>query len=149
MKPLQVWSAEDGARFDTEAECAKYEKLCAKVVEIMKTLRQRPDDKGCNFSNGAGFRQHEKTQFLSVQRALVQLAKPYIGNDKDFKRHIDFAMAAAKPVGLCFISRLISECCPRPLDRAWNRLCCFDDQFREWGQPYYAMHPEAAKQVSL
>jgi hypothetical protein len=30
-----------------------------------------------------------------------------------------------------------------PLDRAYNRLCCIDEQNREWNQPYFAMNPPA------
>ena len=41
------------------------------------------------------------------------------------------------------------EAGPAPLWRAWCRLTNIDDQGREWGQAYFAMHPEMAKNVVL
>ena len=28
-----------------------------------------------------------------------------------------------------------------PINQAWYRIQCTDDQFREWGQPYFVYHP--------
>jgi hypothetical protein len=148
VKAITVYEAADGARFDKETECIAYEDLCLEVGSIMEKLKPRPDDAGCNFSNGTGFRQHSKESFLDAQRSLVKIARRFF-NDKYSTPHFDHAEAAVFPVGHTMVSRFINEGCPRPVDRAWHRLGCFDKQFREWGQPYYAMNPDKGEQVSL
>ena len=36
-----------------------------------------------------------------------------------------------------------------PFSKAWYRFMCIDKDYREWGQGYFALHPNEGKQVKL
>ena len=148
MRTLTIYEASDGSRHETEVSCLKYEAVIKEVADVMSKLRPRPSDDGCAFSNGHGYLQHPKDAFLGAQRELLRIARRSFRAD-EFREHFEHALQADAPVGLRFVSRAISECCPAPVDGAWRRLCCVDQQFREWGQPYYALNPDKGERVPL
>lgn len=147
MKAIQKFLADDGTEFATEQDAIKHEDLCLEVRQLMQRLRPVPD--GCDFSNGSGFVQQVPADVLSVQAGLARIAMRYFKDDATYRRHFDYTINALKPTGYTFVGRLIDDGCPRPVSRAWHRIMCTSDDFREWGQPYYANHPYKAKQVDL
>ena len=55
-------------------------------------------------------------------------------------------------IHLCNISRMQLDCdSPRAkaFQRIYYRLMCIDEQHREWGQPFYAAHPDKGTQRDL
>lgn len=140
MRIFTVYEASDGARFDDESACAAHEETILRVNEIMSRIGDRPNDDGCRFSNGRGYRQHSKDDVLFVQRELVKLA-----NINGFDSHVEYTMSAKVPTGHTFMGRLMSEMASKPIANAYNRICCIDSQFREWGQPYFALNPDKAE----
>lgn len=148
MKPITKWQADDGAEFNSQAECATYEVLCREVDGIMARLPVRPDDTGCRFSNGHGYLQHDPAAWLSVQRDLARIGRRYF-EEQSGRRHFDYVIDAGKPMVHTLAGRLVNDGCPAPVWRAWSRLMCVDSRFREWGQPYYALHPDAAEAFPL
>lgn len=147
MKAIQKFVADDGTEFLTEHDARKHEELCQEVWSLMQRLRPVPES--CDFSNGAGFVQQVPADVLSVQAGLARIAKRYFKRDDVYDRHFDYTINALKPTGHTFVGRLIDDGCPRPVSRAWHRIMCISEDFREWGQPYYASHPHEAKQVDL
>ena len=144
MKQITMFEASDGRKFNTEKECLTYETTVMTINQIMARLPARPDN-GSRFVNGKGYIQHNKAVFLRAQRALVHLLDASLAEDSTYERHISAALASEIPVGLCFIGRLIDDMGPAPLRTAWNRILCTNSRFREYGQPYYALHPEKAE----
>lgn len=143
MRQIAKFVADDGAEFETIEECAAYEALTAEVAEVVSLLRPLPKLPGCSFENGAGFIRHDPVTFRRVRRTLLQIANRIHPHDWFTKSMDDESI---HPSWAC---RMISECCPRPLDRAWMRIYCTDKQYREWGQPFYAENPDKATQVEL
>ena len=142
MEAITKFQANDGTEFYHSENCIKYELLIENVKTIMSKLKPIPDS--CDFSNGSGYVQHEKEQLKTAKIALLEISKEYIDH-KWIQQSID-----DDSVHLSYAGRLISEYSDlRPVYKAWNRLMCVDSQFREWGQPYFATHPEEAKQVCL
>ena len=142
MTTITKFKAIDGKEFDTEKECVEYENLIETVKTIMSKLKEKPNS--CDFSNGSGYIQQNQSDLKIVKIQLLELCKKYIDH-KWIQQTID-----DDTVHLSYAGRLISEYSNlRPIDFAWSRLMCVDSQFREWGQPYFATHPEEAKQVCL
>lgn len=148
MKQIAKWKADDGAEFNDEAACAAYESLCAEVAGVMARLPPRPDDAGCRFSNGHGYLKHDPVVWLGVQRDIARIGRRSF-TDECATRHFNFVIDGDKPLGHTMIGRFIDDGCPRPVYRAWSRLMCVDQEYREWGQPYYALHPDQAEHVAL
>lgn len=137
MKAIQKFQAEDGTEFATQVACRAHEALCAEIAKIMATLPKRPDDRGCKFSNGEGYLQHNRKKFLAARAALLRIGNRLFPH-KWFKQAL-----ADTTVHASWCARLIDET-SQPLATAWSRILCTDDKFREWGQQYFAAHPEEA-----
>lgn len=118
----------------------------APLSEWRRELRVAlPDDDGtCRFSNGHGYWQHRPEDVHKVKSAILSIAAT---DAPSFAATFDKIRA-----GFCresHATRIIDECCPRPVWRAWHRLWCIDADGKEWGQPYFAMNPSEAEQVCL
>lgn len=142
MQTITKYVADDGSEHTTADDAIKRDALCVQVDAIMSTLPARPNDTGCNFSNGHGYFQHDADRAATVRYALLTLAKKHIAH-----RWIDESIANPD-VDSSWAGRIISEG-PTPIYQAWVRIQCMDKQWREWGQPYYAMHSEKGEQVCL
>ena len=117
MKPLTVYVADDGARFDTAAAALERDALIEECQAATTFLRHTPTDDGCAFANGGGFLQQPTG---SRQRLLTFLEAKGVHRDSN------------GPLGLLLY-----------------RLHCIDTQDREWGQPFFALHPHRGKQVAV
>lgn len=143
MKAITKYEAADGSEFETESRCAAYESLCAEVADVVAALPALPKDDGCKFANGGGYVQHNPDTFRAVRTKLLQIAQRECPH-----RWITESLEKGDEIHASWAGRIISES-STPLWRAWNRIYCTDKQFREWGQPYYAEHPEAAEQFCV
>jgi hypothetical protein len=106
-------------------------------------LPAKPKIPGCGFENGDGFIQHDRKTFLNVRHRLLEIFA-----DECDHPWIKQALAddSVHPSG---IARLLDDGGNRALQDAWHRIYCTDEQFREWGQPFFRMNPHQAKQVCL
>jgi len=141
MTAITKFKAIDGKEFDTEKECIDYEKLIDRVNQIMSLIPKRIED--TDFANGSGFIQHNEKDLKTVKVNFLNLCKEYIDH-KWIQQAID-----DDTVHPSCVQRLLGDYNIMPLYKEWNRFSCIDSQFREWGQPYFATHPEEAKQVCL
>jgi hypothetical protein len=139
MRAITKYKADDGVEFFNAAECGKHETNCNEAARIMEQLPAHP--KGCDFTNGSGYVQHDKDTLLKVRNEFLEFAKRYTDHrwiqetiDKGFGAHPSAA------------GRVLGEVLPRSIDKHWGRFCCIDTEFREWGQHYFALNPEAGKQ---
>ena len=136
MKKITKYRADDGTEFNSEAEAVNHDALCLEIKEVMSELPKRPSN-GCKFENGEGFIQHQPHVFFGVRHALLAIGKRYI--------ELGWIDQAIKDRNIhpSWVIRLFDERCPA-LSRAWYRIMCTDKKLREWGQPYFADHPDEA-----
>ena len=142
MKEITQYKAFDGTVFGTAVQCVKYEGLCNDIKAIMDTLPSKPE--GTDFANGSGFIQHDGPTLLYARKHLLKLAMQYSSNPS-LQQAIDEGIR----VGPSVAGRIIDDCCPRPLKRAWYRIMNTAADFREFGQCYFRLHPTKAAQVCL
>ena len=136
MKTKTKYVAPDGAEFDSEAACLKYEQLLTKIAAAFKGCPKLPRDPHCNFANGGGYLQWLPEQRKKCEAALRKLMKPLLPR----------GMGDAETVHLSWLCRVACDN-DSPLYSALLRLNNQDSKLREWGQGYYAIHPEEGKQV--
>lgn len=135
MKIIQKYAANDGTEFPSAEACLAHENLCAAVLREVEKLP--PARKDNAFLNGEGFIQHERGAFLAFQRFLIdQLALVWSGFPP---RHLDWAREHKFPIGMTIIGRYMADCAPAPVSVAWHRVMCADNNFREYGQPFFAI----------
>lgn len=135
-KPITRWQTIDGSVFNTEAEANAHDALRVEIAAILAPLGPLPDD--TDFANGGGYLPHDPADVARAKAALCAIAARTI---PWFREH------EAKDIHpMSFAGRLLDDCGPSLLRSAWDRLACTDDRGREWGQPYYALHPTAGTQ---
>ena len=143
MKSIIKYVSEDGREFTDEQSCVTYEALCKEVNAIMSRLIPRPDLPSCSFENGAGYIQHDASTAQEAKLGILSIAKriyPHAWFDQSI---------SDKNVDPSWAGRIIGEFSQKCVYQAWSRFQCMDKQFREYGQPYYALHPERADDVKL
>lgn len=150
MREITVtkYVADDGVQFNDYDECLKYEITCDKVNFIMGGLQSKSFN--INFANGHGFIQQTKLQVVAAMGSLLFVVKSYIPDHKSVDLAIEQSLAGefVSP-HTTIVSRLIDEMCPRVVQDAWHRFACMDVDFREWGQPYFALHPDIGEHIQL
>lgn len=142
MQQITKYQAIDGMEFNSENQCRDYEELIDLVNKIMSALNPLPKDAGCDFSNGHSFVQQSASTFKLVKSNLLAVIKRFIDH-RWVQQTID-----DNTVHLSFVGRLVGEGNLHPLSNAWKRLSCIDKEYREWGQQYFAEHPEESKALS-
>lgn len=140
MKKIIKYAAHDGSEFFSKKDCARYEDLCDEINKIIGVLQPLPEDKNCEFVNGAGYIQHNAQTFRKVHINLLKIAYRLTTHNI-----IKTALENPDSVHSTWISRIISDSgVPKILNIAYSRIMSTDQYFREWGQPYFATHPDEA-----
>lgn len=129
MKTKEMYEAADGTVFAVAAECERHERLLAEVTEIRDRLPRVE-------LIGAECFQHDPSMVLSVQRDLARLYEREHSGMRD--HHTEWARTTEQAAGNSLIGRYMSDD-GGPVGRAWARLTCIDQRFREWSQPYWAL----------
>lgn len=137
MKRIDKWVTRDGAEFRTVEEAQSREHLLDKIDAIESELPL--PDTSTDFANGYGYIQHQESKLLRARVALIELAQKYVFSEIDqypIKGHV--------------FSRYVDDTCA-PLARLHERivLCVDDNTWREYGQSYYAYHPEEARSIRV
>jgi hypothetical protein len=143
METVQKFISDDGREFLDRDQCVSYEALCKEVAEIMSKLAPIPDLPSCGFANGAGYIRHDFVAAQQARRAILRLANSVMPH-KWFEQSI-----ADHSTDPSWAGRLISEMSEKCIYQAWYRFSCMTKDFREFGQPYFARHPEEAKDICL
>ena len=147
MEVITQYKAKDGKIFNTEQKCLNHEKLIDQVNLVLSKL-DNPEDhkKEVDFDNGKGYIQHDPATFLEVKKELLGLISQKIDHHIIKKAYETYG---TDEVHYSWVSRILGDYGYTPLTNAWYRMNCTDSKFREWGQPYYAVHPEEGNQVQL
>lgn len=139
MKAIVKFVSTDGVEFTDENSCYAHELLCADLRRAEGLLR--PVSSDAAFQNDAGFVQQDRAAVLEFQRYLVRLLQTKCAWGADSATWDNFA-AADYPLGMTYVGRLMSDSAPQVMYRAWHRIMCMDRQFREYGQPYFAIQAD-------
>lgn len=142
MKAITVYEAVDGSRWETEHEADDRDLHCARLAEISQLIKPVPNT--TDFRNGHGYVQQDANCVRAFKTAL--LIEAGYGNE-----HIRNLMRQVGPEHLAprgVVARYLDD---NPLQAdirdLWRRLKCIDDDFREWGQVYFAVHPPCGQEA--
>lgn len=128
------YQAEDGSVFTTEDAAYRYVTTASQIARLLDSLPARPDT-GTDFENGGGYIQHTRESLRPVWNGLLELANVLFPHQW-FDQSKDFGADAS------WAARLIGDLDNKQLQHAWWRMSCVDrNTFREYGQPYFALHP--------
>lgn len=129
MVEVKRYIAEDGREFKEAIKCLEYEAKIRVITAIMSALPLEPSD--MYFLNGHGYVQHDKQTLLKVESEL----RTFLPDEfKDIEI-----------IGNSL--RYLDSFSDSPLYKAIQRFCCIDSNSREWGQPFYALHPDEARSL--
>lgn len=139
MKTKTYYLASDGAECESPKAAKARNALLIEIARALAPLGPKVKDRGCQFANGHGYRQHKKADVLKAKTALIAIAKRLVP-DKIW------ANPPEEIHPMSFAGRLLDDSSPT-LYEAWQRFMCIDERtWREWGQPYYALNPEKGEQ---
>jgi len=134
-KQIERYQADDGTVFSSMEQAEGHDALCAAITMVMASLLPTP--KGDFGNDCRGYLQQNPTTVTAVKVRLCELAAA-VGVDW-FQEHLH---EAADIHPMSYGGRVMSECGPKPLSYAWNRLSRIDEWGREWEQPFFALERE-------
>lgn len=141
---VQMWRANDGAMFNTEAEAIERDAIIAQVKSAMLPLGKSHG--ACRFT-GNGFIQHSRLAVTAAKVALLEITRPLLAKwfaEREAKNpNIDWLEVHGGWFG-----RLLDGSCD-PVERAWGRMCRIDGKCREWDQQFFAANPDDGEQICL
>lgn len=145
MQEIIKYKSYMGAEFDSKEECFKYEKQCDELQKLFNLLPKLPKDKSCKFGNGEGYLEVGKENYDKVKQKLLE----FINDNTEISEDI---VERAKNISIhsSILGRYLcdgSSPLYKRMYMVWLRLMCIDDEYHEWGQPYYAIHPGKGKQI--
>ena len=136
MEEIRMFRASDGTLFSAKEECAGYEKIATEIDRIMSVLPKEPRDGKCHFANGGGYIQLD---WRDLKYVVVNLAYTYLQQNPDSRWH---DMLSGTPTELWRHRQAIARSMQdSQFYSPWYRLMCVDENYRQWGQPYYASNP--------
>lgn len=138
MQAITKIQSVDGKLFDNEADCIKHEKMIEEIDVIIQTLNPVPND--CNFKNGDGYVQQD---IKTVAKAMIRIVEA--AGIKKKPEFIENPFACRFGV----IGRIICDSDNAQLWHSWSRFMNIDNLGREWGQSFFARHPEEGKKKDL
>jgi hypothetical protein len=142
MEQVKMYKTNDGRLFATEQEAVEHEAKLKSVKELYKLLKPIPENDGCRFANGHGFVQQDPIAVQEFKRKVMLMGAAH---------HEKMVEWAKNPIDVhpqSIVGRILSDC-DSVLYKAWSRVMCMDDKYREWGQPYYALNPDEGEQVEV
>lgn len=127
MKTITMYESDDGGLFRDLGACLKRDAevaICRAVLSPLGDVRLEHNE----------YVQHDPAVVVAVRAAFVRAAPLKTANGyAEALRAIESGATLATSL----IGRLLDA---QPWDRAWGRLCCIDEQGREWNQPYFAIN---------
>lgn len=116
-------------------------KIESKIDKVMSQLPPLIDDYMIDhdlhsFSSGDGYIQHVPAIVDKAMRDFLDICYEFTGNKIYLEKNIHRQ-------GI--IGRYLDDSNISVLYKNWHRFVCIDDNYREWGQPYFSMNPEAQK----
>ena len=142
METITKFKANDGTEFNDKQKCIDHENLLEEIKEIISKLE--PKKVSCDFSNGSGYILQNPKTFRDVRKSILEIAKRFTDH-----HWIQESIDKQLEVDPSWAGRIISECCPDCVWKAWSRISCTTNDYKEYGQQYYRNNPEKAKNICL
>ena len=147
MEQITKWKANDGSEWDSQEKCIARGRMIEDVDRAMAVLKPHPTD-----LNWEGYVQHDQKTLLECKRALFKISnqegvlKWWIDKQK-----VEHGKTEKDLIESCHPSHFcrMLDGGNRPLDRGYSRLCCIDENLREWNQPFFALNPEKGKDLCV
>lgn len=140
MKIIDAYVSEDGNVFWSREECLAHEALCGQVSRILSLLSVRPN--GREFSNGAGYLQHDISILIKVANLLLDIINQ---RTPGLNLCVDLKTFSVRD----FTETMRRHAILPAMKDADYRFMCIDENMREWGEPYFVRHPENGKPIRL
>lgn len=137
MEKVERFKTKDDRLFTDKGKAKAHELFLVECDKIGAMLPARPDD-GCKFANGDGYIQHTKEAFNAYKSGILRLGGKHCNKE--------MAKWSRNPEGVHNMGIAGRYFCDgnNDLYKLWHRVMCTDESYREWGQPYYALHPSRA-----
>lgn len=132
MRTAQCYITDDDHVFWKADEALAHEAGCARVAAIMAPLPRRTED-----MRSGDVVQHDPATVRQTTLALLRYVQETCVNHPWVQQAID-RVTEGRSVRAHGAGRIISECCPPYVDRAWFRFMSIDSTGREWDQPWAA-----------
>jgi hypothetical protein len=139
---ITKYRANDGTEFNSAERADQHDGIIVAVDRAMSHLTPRPKA----LEENKGYVQHTRLAVLRASTELFALARHRLGEEWVARQKSlghDEEEIAMHVKGI--YGRIADGCAP--LDRAYTRLLCIDEQNREWQQPYYAINPSAERRM--
>jgi hypothetical protein len=130
-RAITKYVASDGSEWSHSDHAEERDQLCATVSEIMAPLGERPK------LDEEHYHQHDPEVVIACRVAILKVCRKLYPTFKVFYHE---PLSEVHPRSV--VGRLLDDC-GGPLNTAWGRFMCTDDQGREWQQPYYVANPPA------
>lgn len=138
-KQISKWVANDGYEFTSQAAAEERDRLLVAVELAMRPLGPRYEFK----CSGTGYVQHSAQAVEQAKLGLYELARKPLKwwIDAQKEKHGKTDTELALHVHVSWHCRMLDGSCP-PVERAYCRIMCLDEQHREWDQPFFAANPD-------
>jgi hypothetical protein len=136
MKKVTKYQANDESVWNSREACCRRDRLIDAVDLAMSKLKPIPSE--CNWE---GYVQQDSDALLSCKKSLFDIAN----TDRILSKWINTQMDIHRKSKQELVENTHPSWFQRmldgghdPLSRAYSRLCCIDDNCKEWNQPYFA-----------
>lgn len=148
MEAITQYRAIDGSIWNDEATAIGRDELVTCVDAVMLPLGPKWVEKECDHANGGGYIQHNPNTVADVHSELLRLARKSSKRfDEWVTKQVTKYDVNPADIGPDWCGRMLDS--DGPLSSGFYRLMCIDKKGREWGQPYYALHPNEGENRCL
>jgi hypothetical protein len=136
MQIINKWVAKDGSEWKTEEDAVNHEIFLDKIEKIESILPENHDTS--DFVNGHGYVQHSQSDLLKARSMLVDLACEYV-----------YSKLYECDIRSYTFGRYLNDNNYHLYNLYYRIVLCIDDNtWREYGQPFYALHPDKAYSIN-
>lgn len=135
MKEVTRYQSNDGKIWEDAMNAQKRDNQ----IELTK-IAMKPLDTGSldiNNSNSRGYIIHKMENIRTTKKSLIELSKSNLPEG-----WLENSSVTPMDIHPSYFARFIDN--DGPLSRAWSRMCCIDDEGKEYGQMFYAINPDKA-----
>jgi len=116
-------------------------KIKMRLIKLLNKFPKLPKDENCSYANGNGYIQWSKEEYNNLRNEFLDLVKD---NHPSLKKTVKITKDMDSNLGV--MGRCLDDM-DSILYAVWCRFMKIDNQQREWGQTYYAIHSEKARKT--
>lgn len=140
MKMINKYVDEiSGKVFDTPEKAIESEKKNGGIKKLFAFWKEPPKDKTCKFANGSWCYQRSEGDLLKFKESLLKAItdyEPWIASQYES----DGGLQLVHLGGGFIIGRYLNDGHSELYSQYCELSCICPKCFRQWGQPYYAIH---------